>query len=125
MVEKDLKLIKLVLLETQWAIHAKTPQDLESVTLKCLQKVATKRYSGCHELGMDLHRFLDDTYMFPKSYNNSFFYMVASPMMHAWKAHKENGEGLFLTGDIVATDWRLACEQWLRRREGGLDTNDA
>ncbi len=39
-------------------LNSMIPQDLESVTLRCLQKFAIKRYSGCNELGEDLHRFL-------------------------------------------------------------------
>lgn len=52
-----------------------------------------------------------------RKYGEPFFEHVAKPMAIAHRAHKENKDGLKYVGAIGATDWRLACEQWLQRRE--------
>lgn len=65
---------------------------------------------------MDLARFMNFE-LVDKNYENGFFYEVADPMLNCWIAHKENSEGLHLTHDISASDWRYAVEQWLRVRE--------
>jgi hypothetical protein len=62
------------------------------------------------ELGL----FLKGEYQ--SGWDNQFFPDVAIPMRNAWYAHKVSKCGWLNLPEILATDWRLACEQWLARR---------
>lgn len=53
-----------------------------------------------------------------RKYKDPFFELVAKPMAIAHRAHKENNDGLKYISGIFASDWKLACKQWLERREG-------
>jgi hypothetical protein len=50
-------------------------------------------------------------------YADGFFNQVAKPMAIAHRAHKENKDGLKYVGAIGATDWQVACVNWLEKRE--------
>jgi len=40
-------------------LNNRVPRDLETITLKCLEKEPARRYQTAHELGQDLQRYLD------------------------------------------------------------------
>ena len=65
----------------------------------------------------DLQRFMVDP---PKKvvFVNSFFYEVAVPMAQAQLLFKLGDRlgALNACGYIMATDWRKACEEWIKRR---------
>ena len=66
----------------------------------------------------DLYRFMDGH---ATRLEQPFFTRVAQPMKDAHHAHKEGNRALALelAHAIAATDWRLACIEWLRRRGDG------
>lgn len=52
------------------------------------------------------------------SFVDPFFTHVAVPMFLAWEARKSKaGDGMFYIEQIKAEDWKLACKQWVQRRE--------
>lgn len=53
----------------------------------------------------------------PWMYQNEFFSDVLLPMAIAWEQHKENKNGLRYVDEIGASDWQLACREWLEQRE--------
>lgn len=64
-----------------------------------------------HELDLFLHQ--KEQFI---GWDNQFFPEVAIPMWNCWFAHKETKDGYKHLQDIKASDWRLACKQWLERR---------
>lgn len=50
-------------------------------------------------------------------YVNPFFNDVAVPMYVCWTRHKKFKDALTFVDDIKASDWKLACYNWLKRRE--------
>lgn len=67
----------------------------------------------------DLHEFVDNEHENPlRRYSNSFFTEVAAPMKYAWDNHKAKNypKALEHISKIQATDWQLACRQWITRR---------
>ena len=52
-------------------------------------------------------------------YTEPFFLKVAAPMFRSWRAHKEKRHDMAFNHamEIGAEDWRIACTEWLRRRE--------
>jgi|TARA_R110000765_G_scaffold19517_5_gene51124 thymidylate synthase len=51
-------------------------------------------------------------------YGEPFFEYVAKPMAQAWDYWRSNNvsKGRECAAEIKASDWRMACEQWLERR---------
>lgn len=64
----------------------------------------------------DLYTFMEKPWGGVK-YVDLFFNHVVKPMAIAHRAHKENRDGLYYVSDIRASDWRMACQNWLMRRE--------
>lgn len=64
----------------------------------------------------DLHEWMLDP-AYETDYQTRFFNDVAMPIAVVWKAHKERREGLLEVDRIKASDWRLACKQWLEIKE--------
>lgn len=54
----------------------------------------------------------------PDPFTEPFFMNVVIPMFDVWRAYKEGGRIVALNWCkyISATDWRLACEEWITRR---------
>jgi hypothetical protein len=52
-------------------------------------------------------------------YRTAFFRETASPMLDAWEYYKEGKKELALSAadNIFASDWRVACTLWLKRRK--------
>lgn len=64
----------------------------------------------------DLRRWMDKPWA-DAQYADNFFNHVAKPMAIAHRAHKDSKNGLAYVNQIRATDWQLACREWLERRE--------
>ena len=64
----------------------------------------------------DLIQFMIDP-MDTVEYTSPFFRDVAQPMALVWEAHKKARNGLQYAKQIAATDWRLACTNWLTAKE--------
>lgn len=62
----------------------------------------------------DLLKFMSEDYA---ALNEPFFKYVAYPMRMAWQERKEKkGDGIAWVEKIEASDWRMACLQWIARR---------
>lgn len=79
----------------------------------------------------DLERFMDwawntDPDVEPPHFADRFFAEVAVPMRLAWAEHKLRNYKAALNHarDIFATDWQLACRQWLNRRAEAHDKKE-
>ncbi len=65
---------------------------------------------------LDLEHFFEKAWGQP--YRTEYFRGVVLPMYEAWAARKDKtGTGLEETNRIVAEDWRIACTNWINRRE--------
>jgi len=65
---------------------------------------------------------LDSWFQEPRSFrssSNPFFGDVASPIYRCYLRHKQFKDGRNWVSDIKASDWRLACYNWLKKREKG------
>lgn len=65
----------------------------------------------------DLADFLEDP-LKHHNYSDTFFNRVAVPMYAAWAARKSGqGNGLAQIEGMASCDWKVACTQWIERRE--------
>lgn len=80
----------------------------------------------------DLFRFMDlledkleppATHKFPFFVNDPFFMNVAYPMYRAWQCWKQKdfSNAFVFVRSIMAGDWRLACGQWISRRQANYN----
>lgn len=70
-----------------------------------------------HHLTSEQGRAVDHGVRF--AYHHAFFNDVAVPIVaahDAWKDHRDGAQALSILQECAASDWRLACEQWIRRR---------
>lgn len=67
---------------------------------------------------LDLFFFVDTTHV--KTYYTRFFGEVAAPMLVSWHERKRGRlqDGRNVAELIAAEDWRVACLEWIDRREG-------
>jgi hypothetical protein len=54
--------------------------------------------------------------------NNPFLTFVAMPMFEAWQMHKaKDYRAAIETAELIrAEDWKIACVEWLQRRQARL-----
>jgi hypothetical protein len=67
----------------------------------------------------DLKLFMSDEWGdHPGSYGDTFFRHVAVPMRMAHQLYKEKklDDAIAVAGTLASTDWRIACVEWLERR---------
>lgn len=70
----------------------------------------------------DLEEFMK-TPLNSSGYYDPFFPEVAVPIMKAWEARKNRtSNGLEELEQCKATDWRLACTEWIQRREANAQS---
>ena len=72
---------------------------------------------GASAFRESLTQFMDDP-LFGGNYSEPFFHEVAAPMYSAWEYRKRGiDSGMPGVDHIQAVDWRLACGEWIKRRE--------
>lgn len=73
------------------------------------------------EWDKDLELFFSnrpDFFVDPLAYSDRFFSHTVQPMYQAWMERKnKQGTGIELAKMIEAQDWRIACVEWIQRRE--------
>jgi len=74
---------------------------------------------------LDLMRFLGPAWD-REGYSYPYFYEVAQPLRRAWDVRRENvALALEHVRQCRATDWRLACGEWLVRHYRGIEVPQA
>jgi len=70
------------------------------------------------DLGLFMTGHNPDDEIIVSGYDNEFFPGVAVPMALIWKMWKlgEKDAAIMMAGNIMADDWRIACQQWMERR---------
>lgn len=67
---------------------------------------------------LECEHFCNAPFALDRGYHHPFFSEVARPMALAYKERKEKqGDGGRYVASIAADDWRLACTEWIERRE--------
>lgn len=75
----------------------------------------------------DLHMFIEEGPVI--GFRDPFFRRVATPLYHSWMAYSDkedpyrHGKAFEIIGQCAATDWRLACIEWLERRASNADAD--
>lgn len=74
----------------------------------------------------ELKRFLErSTHQLTDLYTIPFLNEVAKPMAVSWFARKQGlGTGLPALKYMVDCDWKVACTEWIQRREQGKERDD-
>lgn len=74
----------------------------------------------------ELYNFIEER-LIGHVFVNNFFTEVAVPIRTAWQHHKKRDykSALENVSNIAASDWRLACGVWLRRRADNWETKHA
>lgn len=71
-------------------------------------------YEDYFDLRYDAQNFVNGERYSPRTF---WFKNVVCPMNCAWEERKSlQGDGLHYVNKITATDWRLACQEWIQRR---------
>ncbi len=98
-----------------WELYSNIPTNVESV----YEVEGIQSYPLVYDPN---HWFNDlDIFMHEGDFTeikNPFFHEVAIPMWDSWFDRKEGrNDGRKALEDVRADDWRLACLQWIERRE--------
>ena len=92
--------------------------DYYQVTAKPLPIIETSKLGWSSEFLTDCETFCKDPYNEKFRYFHSFFNDVALPMALIYKHRKSNlSDGMKMAERIEASDWKIACINWINRRQ--------
>jgi Flp pilus assembly protein TadD len=98
-------------------LNGSVPKDLETITLKCLEKHSTRRYFTCAELAAELRRFLS---------GETIRARPVGPTERAWRWYKRNrlvaclGTAvalLLITGAVISMTYAIEARKQARELE--------
>jgi len=115
--------------DCDWYVFPKEQKVVECTGSNGIQLFPLVTYKD--EWDNELHSFIRmtdrdyyDYTIIPQGFADPFFSDVAAPMYNAWMTYKNCRAGsvnispaIDLAYTIAADDWRIACVNWLRRRE--------